>query len=349
MSSLIVPICGKSTRFPDMRPKWMLTHPKGDFMVIAAILGLNLDQFDNIYFVTLQKYEDEYKFAQGLRQNLVEVGISKKSHILYLTAETSSQPETIYRAIAQEKIEGSIYIKDCDNYFEPVESAGNCINYCSLKEFDEVNPNNKSYIKFNKLGLVENIIEKEIISTTFCCGGYGFESAAEFCETFEKLNLLDTDLYISDIIYDMLLGGKIFNGFDSHSYRDWGTLENWNKYKRTYKTIFCDLDGTIFENSSSHFPPYIGESPALAKNIERLLELQSKEHLTIIFVTSRSEDYREITEKQLDDLGITYKDLIMGLPHSERILINDFSKTNPFPSASSINLIRNGDNLSDYL
>ena len=40
--NIIIPIAGQSSRFPDMKPKWMLTHPQGDFMVIEAIKGLVL-------------------------------------------------------------------------------------------------------------------------------------------------------------------------------------------------------------------------------------------------------------------------------------------------------------------
>ncbi len=69
MNNLIVPVAGKSTRFPGMRPKFLLTHPEhGDFMAIAAILGLDLSSFDKIYFVTLQKYEDEYQFLKGFKE-----------------------------------------------------------------------------------------------------------------------------------------------------------------------------------------------------------------------------------------------------------------------------------------
>ena len=52
MRSLIIPMAGKSSRFPNMRPKWMLTHPMSNrFMAIESILGLNLNFFDKIYFV----------------------------------------------------------------------------------------------------------------------------------------------------------------------------------------------------------------------------------------------------------------------------------------------------------
>ena len=30
-------------------------------------------------------------------------------------------------------------------------------------------------------------------------------------------------------------------------YYDWGTLEDWNKYKNEFKTLFIDIDGTLLE------------------------------------------------------------------------------------------------------
>ena len=57
--NLIVPMAGKSSRFPEMRPKWMLTHPNGRFMGIEAILGLNCDDFKSIVYVILKEHEQK--------------------------------------------------------------------------------------------------------------------------------------------------------------------------------------------------------------------------------------------------------------------------------------------------
>jgi len=49
------------------------------------------------------------------------------------------------------------------------------------------------------------------------------------------------------------------------------------------------------------------------------------------------------------ELGFNKFQLIMDLPHSQRILINDFAPTNPFPSAVAISIPRNSASLSGYL
>ena len=350
MNTLITPVCGKSTRFPNLRPKWMLTHPNGNFMVVQSILGLNLSEFSKIVITALEEHETQFKFLKGLTENLESEGLGKKVSVNFLKKLTDSQPETIYEIIKQEKIKGSIFIKDCDNFFHVKNTKPqNCIIYSCLADSEEINPNNKSYIKLNQQGIVENIIEKQIISTTFSCGGYGFENANDFCKTFKKLQMLKKDLYISDVVFDMMLEGKVFYGVQSSNYSDWGTVEAWNKYKENFKTLFIDMDGTLVQHSSSHFPPYIGETSPLQKNITHLLELHTRQNLTIIITTSRKEKYRKDTEKQLKTCGLPYNKLIMGLPHGKRYIINDFSNSNPYPAAVAINLKRDGDDLKNYL
>ena len=37
--------------------------------------------------------------------------------------------------------------------------------------------------------------------------------------------------------------------------------------------------------------------------------------------------------------------LVMGLPHCQRVIINDFARSNPYPSCSAINIPRNENEL----
>ena len=97
MRSLIVPMAGRSTRFPKLRPKWMLSHPMTNrMMVTEAISGLNLDFFDNIYFLCLQQHEDKYSFMKGFVAELDDAGLRAKSNIVLLPEQTDSQSETVY-------------------------------------------------------------------------------------------------------------------------------------------------------------------------------------------------------------------------------------------------------------
>ena len=141
MKNLIIPMAGKSSRFPNMRPKWMLTHPKQNrFMVIESISGLNLDFFGNIYFVVLQEHEDKYKFSNGLLKEVDELGVLDKTKISYLDRQTSSQSETVYEVIRKEHIDGFVFIKDSDNYYEcEIKETSNQVVYVDLNENEGIN------------------------------------------------------------------------------------------------------------------------------------------------------------------------------------------------------------------
>lgn len=340
---------GKSTRFPEMRPKWMLTHPTGNFMAIAAIEGLDLTSFTNIFFVTHEAHETEYQFSKTMLQQVQEIHPNVQSEILLLDFQTQSQPETVYETIVRKNITGPILVKDSDNFFEVTNlSSSNYICYFDLNDDNVFNAKNKSYIDFDKNNFISNIVEKKIISSTFSVGGYGFSSAEEFCDYFLKVGNLTTEVYMSNIIFEMLLAGKQFTGHKVSLYDDWGTLDEWNRYKKTYKTLFVDIDGVLIENTSPYTFPFNGSGNPLTENIKVLQKLHSTGRVVIILTTARPSSHRDITVAELNKYHIPYDTLLMDLPHSERIIVNDFAKSNPYPSCNSINIQRNSNNLKDY-
>ena len=205
-----------------------------------------------------------------------------------------------------------------------------------------------SYITTDARGNVVNIVEKLVISSSFCVGGYVFSDAALFLDGLSRLDP-SKERYISHVIYQLMLGGKTFQAIETESYADWGTIEDWDRFKKSYGTLFIDLDGTLVKNSSAHFPPYVGQSEPILPNIEIVRQLQQSGKFEIIITTSRPEKFRAITEAQLDKLGIRHRGLIMGLQHSKRIIINDYSKSNPYKSCDAINLKRNADDLREIM
>ena len=242
----------------------------------------------------------------------------------------------------------SFIIKDCDNSFKVNVTSldNNFVSYCNLSNLKGSDVASKSYLQLDNMGIIANIVEKKVISDKFCCGGYYFKSSNEF---LEYSNIDSSNNFVSDVVFNMILNGKTFVGMECSDYEDWGTIIEWQKYKNTFKTLFVDIDGTIVRNSSSYLTPYIGETTELTDNINYLKELVSSGRVEIILTTSRPEEYRDITKKQLFELGLEYKELIMGLQHSKRIIINDFSNTNPYKSCEAINIPRDSDNLKQYL
>jgi uncharacterized HAD superfamily protein len=106
-------------------------------------------------------------------------------------------------------------------------------------------------------------------------------------------------------------------------------------------TIFCDIDGTLV----THAKPTDSQRPThklnlLEGTIEKILEWD-KLGYNIILTTGRKESLRKVTEKQLEEAGIIYDQLIMGIGGGKRYLINDRKPYGNEDYAVAINLERN--------
>ena len=84
------------------------------------------------------------------------------------------------------------------------------INY-DLNKTTSINPSNKSYITIGDDGYISGLVEKKVISSTFGCGSYSFENSEDYCEYFEKLSTNTKNLFLSDIIKDMVDDGWTIN------------------------------------------------------------------------------------------------------------------------------------------
>ena len=317
-------------------------------MVTEAISGLNLDFFDHIYFICLQQHEDKYQFMKGFVSELDDAGLREKSNIVLLPEQTDSQSETVYTFLSGYDLDGFVFIKDSDGFYRCDVEERNQVAYFDLNDMDDINARTKSYVDLDVNDVVTNIVEKKVISSTFSSGGYGFADAKEFCKTFEKLQDMDGECYISHIIFEMMLSGSTFYGTKTTDFKDWGTLDAWNKYKSQYKCLFVDIDGTLITNSSHHFPPYVGSGEPIENNIDFLAELHEQGKTKIVLTTSRPDKFRQLTIMELQTKGIPFDELVMGLPHCQRVIINDFARSNPYPSCKAINIPRNTDDLMEY-
>ncbi len=345
----IIPAAGKSSRFPNMRPKWALTHPNGNYMFIEALKGLPLNQFSKIYLTVLKEHLVQFDLEGGINKSLEKLGLDFE--LCILDSPTSSQSETVYQTIVKKSLTGSFFIKDTDNFFLIDEIVPNSVCVFNLNKCGLINAGNKSYVEINKEKIVSNIIEKKIISTNFCTGGYSFLSTEKFASTYSNLSstVTDKEIFISHVIFKMILDGDIFSSTTVDRYDDWGTLEDWNKYKKEYKTIFTDLDGVLVKNSPEYGSISWGNADGIEKNIRYLNSLFDSGKCYIVITTSRKEEYKDITIKQLNTLGIKHHKIIFDLPHCQRILVNDYAKSNPFPSCQSINIKRDAPDLEDMM
>jgi len=241
--NLILPIAGESTRYPKGVPKWFIKHPIGSCMLVESISGLPIKEFDDIYIIGLKEH------SKYISEAIIEI---KERYdifptVILLASQTSSQPETVYTGIKQGNITGSILIKDCDGQFTySPDWSNNHVAVGNLHKIGKINAGNKSYVKIDKNNTLGNIVEKQVISNLFSVGGYYFVSAEEFCSYYEQLQ--EKNIYVSHVIYKMLLDKKIFFIEEVENYKDWGTIDDWMDYIRQIysdKTIVMDIDGAI--------------------------------------------------------------------------------------------------------
>jgi hypothetical protein len=345
MKTLILPIAGKSSRFPGMRPKWLLTLPNGKIMLEWAIDKINLESFSRVVIVILREHIEKY--VGRIEFNRILQEIHSNITVVELDEPTSSQSETVYKAIQQAEIKGAIMIKDCDNQFHMNYTGGNIVAVANLNEFKKINAGNKSYVSIDGLGEIKNIAEKSVISKYFCCGAYGFERAEDFAEVFSNIKL-EGEVYISHIIYAMIMQNHSFRVNEISGYVDLGTLEDYREHVEAYKTVFCDLDGVLFINGSK-FSDNGWKTSAIDENIEVLKELQDQARLHLVITTSRPESEIEYITEELNKKGLYPQQIITDLPHSKRYLINDYGATNRYPSAVAINIRRNETSLKEFL
>ena len=106
------------------------------------------------------------------------------------------------------------------------------------------------------------------------------------------------------------------------------------------KTIFCDIDGTL----TKHTLPTQSQLPSnkmelLDGTLDKLNEWDQKGY-RIILTTGRKEGLRSQTEKQLQEVGIIYDQLIMGIGGGARYIIND-NKPDGRETAFAVNIERN--------
>lgn len=99
-------------------------------------------------------------------------------------------------------------------------------------------------------------------------------------------------------------------------------------------TWVLDLDGTLLKHNGYKIDGF----DTLLDDAKEFVEKIPKNDL-IIIITSRTDEYRQITEEFLSNNGIIYDHIIFNAPYGERILIND-RKPSGLTMAVAINVDR---------
>lgn len=104
-------------------------------------------------------------------------------------------------------------------------------------------------------------------------------------------------------------------------------------------TFFVDIDGTLVK-----YRKFQELSTAKLEPISEVIDFINKSFDNgshIIITTARPESYRNYTINELNEIGVKYHQIVMGLGRGTRIVINDKDPQKPeIDRAVGVNLIR---------
>lgn len=335
--NLILPVAGTSSRFPNMIPKYLLKDPSGNLMLTRGIEGISPNTFDQIIIVALQEHEQKYHFSEVLVSDIVQkFGIDPKvCKVILLENPTNSQAETVSLGIKKSNISGSLLIKDCDNFFILDKSSYKDTNFIAvgnLHNEGKINAGNKSYISIAESGVVQNIVEKQVIGNLFCAGGYYFSDVKNYISSYEKVKNID-NLYVSHVIFQSIIDGELFFTNEIKGYLDWGTKIEWKKYLRSFGALFIDVDSAVAINSDIDID--IENESFVSKNANYISDIHNQGKIRVVLMSSHPEKDRSEIKSKLKKIGFKYSQLILDIPSGKRFFVSDLNSIESNPISFS--------------
>src|SRR6185312_8832290 len=99
--TLLMPCAGKSSRYPGVRPKWMLTLPGGELALQRAAASLASGSYERIVAAVRAEHETKYG-ATALLKRVFGPSIE----VLVLEHDTRGPADTVAQAIRRAGISG---------------------------------------------------------------------------------------------------------------------------------------------------------------------------------------------------------------------------------------------------
>lgn len=100
------------------------------------------------------------------------------------------------------------------------------------------------------------------------------------------------------------------------------------------KTWILDLDGTLLKHNGYKIDGKDSLLPGAKEYVDSLPEDDR-----IVILTSRTDEYKQMTLDYLKEVGIRYDEIIFNIPYGERIIVND-RKPSGLDMAIAFNLDR---------
>ena len=208
---LIIPAAAYKETNEQLIPEIFKINDFGRMNIINNMIDLPLNDFDTIYIVVNQRIDEIYNVKNMLEIQLKNEEFGDKTHIVVIK-NTRNVVDTVLQTIAQIPYNKfGVFIKDADASFDITElNNENTVYTYKLEDVTEINPSSKSYVSTTSDDVVLNIIEKRVISSEFCVGGYYFNDIKKFVDLCKCVCEYDK-LYLSNVIYyDILRNGEIY-------------------------------------------------------------------------------------------------------------------------------------------
>ena len=349
---VVIPMAGAGSRFVkygNRIPK-PLIEVNGQTLIEHSIRSFDVDA--QFVFVTRQFENPAHnrtlsELLKKLRPESVEIRLD---HL------TNGASETCLCATDYINNSDSLVIYNCDqrinwdanqflNFVQERNADGAVVLYNSL------DPKN-SFVQIENNTIVR-FVEKQAISNHALVGFHYWARGQDFVWSAQQLmdNFQTSgrpECYVSET-YNYLVnkGMKILPyHISNNKYIPLGTPEDVCRYvgqvKEFYttkpKTIFCDIDGTIFKHSHSISDVLAGPAELLDHVRAKFNQWDSEGH-KIILITARKESTRSATEAQLCGMGLAWDQLIMGVGGGTRYLINDKLHNSDPDRAVSVNVV----------
>lgn len=288
-----------------------------------------------IYGIHLKEYNFE--------EIIINLFKTKKCHFSCVEYLTRGPVETAYIGLQGLEInsEESITFIDNDNIYRFPESFFEDKAYNFLgTSIDESGSTQYSFVH-HKENEVFEIVEKERISNTYCCGVYGFQNKQSFQKAAEEVlriskSLKKHEIYMSDLFrYLLETKEKVQNIPFTNQGNHIGSLQELESSLLTIQMpkmrICFDLDNTLVT-----YPTVAGDYTSvkpIEKTIALARELHAKGHTIIIHTARRMETHKynvgavikdigRITFDTLEKFQIPYDEILFGKPLAD-IYIDD--------------------------
>jgi dTDP-glucose pyrophosphorylase len=206
--NLVICMAGYNTRFHDVGfdiPKYLL--PWNGTTIIHDILK----NFGNVQQTILVANKRDSYFKEQLLETIKPLGLNG-NNILYI-GDTKGQAHTAAIGVAQ------LYQNSLPTFIHNADTivTGRNLELLSLDMQGEYydgyvdvfvgNSPKYSYVRAYEENVIE-IVEKKQISPYASSGLYGFSSADVYMAHYDKLLQQNDELYVSDVLQNMIVSGK---------------------------------------------------------------------------------------------------------------------------------------------